>query len=384
MLKIAHVSDTHLGYTQYRLIERKKDFIVSFEKAIDKMIEEKVDIILHTGDLFETYQPDMVSLSKCISILQKVKNAGIEFIAITGNHDRVLRRGTIPPHKILEELKLVKLVDPYDVLEIDGILIAGFRFFPKRMINALKEEFFPSLEEKAEKFKYSILMFHQGVGQYLPYEESFEMEFSDFPRNFNYYAGGHIHAFLKENLGKGIFSYAGSTEFRTKKEALLGKRGFNILDIESNEFKRVEIENLRPFEVLNLTEENVKEELLKLLDRVERHEIPPVVLVSYTYKDLEIETFKKVLEDIEKKSLLLRIDKRRVRSEEELVSYVDKGKKLADFLVEFLREQNQNEKVISLAKEIIDSNEELVEDVVKSFLKEEIGKGWEEVEKLLS
>ena len=375
MLKIAHISDTHLGYTQYRLIERKKDFIVSFEKAIDKMIEEKVDIILHTGDLFETYQPDMVSLSKCISILQKVKNAGIEFIAITGNHDRVLRRGTIPPHKILEELNLIKLVDPYGYLELDGVLIAGFRFLPKRMVKSLKEEFFPSLEEKAEKFKYSILMFHQGVGQYLPYEESFEMEFSDFPRNFNYYAGGHIHAFLKEEFGKGIFSYAGSTEFRSKKEAVLGKRGFNIVDIENNQFKRVEIENLRPFEVLSLNEENVKEELLKLLERVENYKIPPIVFVSYTYKALEIESFKKVLEDIEKQSLLFRVDKRRVKSEEEFISSENKVKNFTDFLVGFLKEQNQNEKVISLAKEIVNSNEELVEDVVKSFLKEELGEG---------
>ena len=96
------------------------------------------------------------------------------------------------------------------------------------------------------------------------------------------------------------------------------------------------------------------------------------------------ERFKKVLEDIEKQSLLFRVDKRRVKSEEEFISSENKVKNFTDFLVEFLKEQNQNEKVISLAKEIVNSNEELVEDVVKSFLKEELGEGWKEVERHLS
>ena len=133
-MKVAHISDTHLGYMQYRLPERKQDFILAFERAIDICIEERVDIILHTGDLFETYQPDMVTLSRSIRALQKVKAHGIEFIAITGNHDRALRRGTIPPQRILEDLGILKLLNyrqgaPVEelVLSLDGVLIAGFQ-----------------------------------------------------------------------------------------------------------------------------------------------------------------------------------------------------------------------------------------------------------------
>lgn len=381
-MKIAHISDNHLGYSQYRLPERKMDFFLAFEKAVDRIIEEKVDVVIHTGDLFESYQPDMVTLSQCIGVLQKAKNAGIEFVAITGNHDRVLRRGTIPPHKVLEELGLVRLIDPYGTLQMDGLFIAGFRYFPKRIIQQLKDSFFENVSEEAEKNRYSIFMFHQGIGQYLPYEESFEIELSDLPKNFDYYAGGHIHAFVKENLYDGIFSYAGSTEFRTKREVDSGKRGFNIIETERGIFERVELENLRPFEVLKASEDDVEEKLRKLVQKVETCKLPPVVLIDYTYKLREIDTFRKILEKIDKNSLYLKVNKRKITEESTEITDGD-GKRISEFLTEFLKEQNQGKKVINLAEEVIDSQTGQIESILKEFVRTELGENWKEVERYL-
>ena len=36
-MKFAHLADTHLGYRQYGLFEREKDFYEVFEKVIDKI-----------------------------------------------------------------------------------------------------------------------------------------------------------------------------------------------------------------------------------------------------------------------------------------------------------------------------------------------------------
>ena len=387
-MKVAHISDTHLGYMQYRLPERKQDFILAFERAIDICIEERVDIILHTGDLFETYQPDMVTLSRCIRTLQKVKAHGIEFIAITGNHDRALRRGTIPPQRILEDLGILKLLNyrqgaPVEelVLSLDGILIAGFQYFPRRMIKVLKEGFFDELSEVASKATTSILMFHQGIGQYLPYEESFEMELTELPEGFDYYAGGHIHTFVRENLKGGVFSYAGATEFRTSKEAEKGRRGFNIFDTETKELKRVELEALRPFKVFRFSEERVSETLEEILEFVSLAEQPPVVLIDYEYKTLEIETFRKTLEEIEKQSLILRITKRRKTSESSDVT--SPGKTFSEFLEEFLKEQNYGDKVITLAKEVLSANPDHIPEILKEFVKRELKENAEEVERFL-
>jgi DNA repair exonuclease SbcCD nuclease subunit len=388
-MKIAHISDTHLGYMQYRLPERRQDFMIAFERAIDRCIEEGVDIILHTGDLFETHQPDMVTLSQCIKILQKVKNAGIEFIAITGNHDRALRRGTIPPHRILEDLGILKLLNyRHDVpaeklsLYLDGVLIAGFQYFPRRMVKILKGEFFNTLSELATKATVSIFMFHQGVGQYLPYEESYEMELTEFPEGFDYYAGGHIHVFVKENLKNGIFSYAGSTEFRSSKEAERGKRGFNIFDTETKNLKRVELEGLRPFKVVRFSEAEAERTLESILEFVSSTNIPPIVLMDYEYETLEIECFRRTIEEIEKQSLLLRIaERRRTAGEGEIVE--GPGKTFSEFLEEFLKEQNQGEKVINLSREIINANPDHIQEILKEFVKKEMGENWEDVKQFL-
>ena len=38
-MKFAHLADTHLGYRQFGLLEREKDFYEVFDKIIDKIIE---------------------------------------------------------------------------------------------------------------------------------------------------------------------------------------------------------------------------------------------------------------------------------------------------------------------------------------------------------
>ncbi len=99
-MKFAHLADTHLGYRQYGLIEREKDFYEVFDKVIDKIIEEKVDFVIHSGDLFETARPSPMALLTFQKGLLKLKGAGIPMYAIAGNHDVVMRKGSIPPQVI--------------------------------------------------------------------------------------------------------------------------------------------------------------------------------------------------------------------------------------------------------------------------------------------
>ena len=39
IMKFAHLADTHLGYRQFGLLEREKDFYEVFDKIIDKLIK---------------------------------------------------------------------------------------------------------------------------------------------------------------------------------------------------------------------------------------------------------------------------------------------------------------------------------------------------------
>jgi len=86
--RILHVSDTHLGKRQYGSDVRREDFAAAFEEAIGYAIDEDVHAVIHTGDLFDSRDPRLPDLNRCIDILQKLADADIPFYGIVGNHER--------------------------------------------------------------------------------------------------------------------------------------------------------------------------------------------------------------------------------------------------------------------------------------------------------
>jgi len=371
-MKIAHISDTHLGYAQYNLVERKNDFFKAFRKAIDAIIERDVDLVIHTGDMFESSQPDMLTLSTAIDQLSRLKGKGIEFIAITGNHDRVLRKGKIPPQRILKDLGLLKLIEPFGTVYIDELVICGLQFMPKAFIEVLKEEKFKEFEEKAERGKFSIFMFHQGISNYLPYLDSYEMFISDLPKGFNYYAGGHIHSFIKENLGTAILSYSGSTEFRTVKEASIkgASRGFNVIDTETGKLERVNLDGLRNFLVYEVKEENAEIMMEEILNDISKSE-KPVVFIKYSFKEIPIDYFKDAISSIRKQSLILRISTNKItKKDTETIESISYEKVINEFFKDYPSH------VRELALEIARTQTEHVKDVLKNFYEGVTKRDW--------
>lgn len=88
MVRIVHISDTHLGNRQYESDVRRQDFIDAFEAGVKRAIEHEVDAIIHTGDLFHRRTPPLPEVNQCIDILQQAAAEDIPFYGIVGNHDR--------------------------------------------------------------------------------------------------------------------------------------------------------------------------------------------------------------------------------------------------------------------------------------------------------
>ena len=208
-MKFAHLADTHLGYRQFGLIEREKDFYEVFEKVIDKIIEEKVDFVIHSGDLFETAKPSPNALLAFQKGLLKLKGAGITMYAIAGNHDSVMRKGAIPPQVIFKKLGL-KVISPINPFYVHGdLFIAGLPFYPASQSKLLKSKL-AELSKKAANYEKSVLVLHQGIDKYFGYQ--YELELGDVPDNFSYYALGHVHKYVNDSFGNGRLVYPGSTE----------------------------------------------------------------------------------------------------------------------------------------------------------------------------
>ncbi len=278
-MKFAHLADTHLGYRQFGLIEREKDFYEVFEKVIDKIIEEKVDFVIHSGDLFETARPSPNALLVFQKGLLRLKGAGIPMYSIAGNHDTVIRRESIPPQVIFKKLGL-KVISPINTNYMHGdIFIAGLPYYPSSQSKTLKLKL-AELSKKAANHEKSILVLHQGIDKYFGYQ--YELEIGDIPDNFNYYALGHIHKYVNDGFGNGRLVYPGSGEIWKTSEIDDYKKngkGFVVVDFDGPKpiVKRVKIDIPREFIKRSLDYNNLESGIDGIKETIKDFDKKPIL-----------------------------------------------------------------------------------------------------------
>lgn len=207
-IKFAHLADCHLG--AWRNENLNQIGYKAFEKAIDIIIEEKVDFAIISGDLFDVSNPrvDVVDLS--VRELKKLKDNRIPVYGIMGSHDfspsdksmirPLITAGLftdVSKGETLEndKIKLFFFQDPKTKIKITG-LRARKRSLEIEDYNLLDRE---SLElEKGIK----IFVLHTLMSELKPkeYKDMESAPKSLLPQNFDYYAGGHLHKTVPEKL----------------------------------------------------------------------------------------------------------------------------------------------------------------------------------------
>lgn len=93
-LRIAHISDTHLGYRalpqQDPLTGRNQrsiDVERAFSLAIDDILQQEIDLVIHGGDVFHQSRPNWHAVRHFVMEMRRVESAGIPTVIIAGNHD---------------------------------------------------------------------------------------------------------------------------------------------------------------------------------------------------------------------------------------------------------------------------------------------------------
>ncbi|MBE6490703.1 MAG: DNA repair exonuclease [Methanobrevibacter sp.] len=381
-MKFAHLADTHLGYRQFGLIEREKDFYEVFGKVIDKIIEEKVDFVIHSGDLFETAKPSPMALLEFQKGLLKLKGAGIPMYAIAGNHDFVMRKGSIPPQVIFKKMGL-KVISPINTNYMhDDIFIAGLPFYPASQSNVLKSKLV-ELSKKAAEHEKSILVLHQGIDQYIPFQ--FELEKGDIPDNFSYYAFGHIHKYIVEDFGKGKIVYPGSGEIWKTDELNDYKengKGFVVVDMDGSkpQIKRVKIDIPREFIVRSLDYNNLESGIAGIKETIKGFDKKPIL--NLEIKNVDSDTsivYDLIKEELGDLSLMIRPTFKMV-GEETVIDIFDEEKRIGpkELLLEKL-EGYGNGEVGKLAidlydflsKERVEESKELIDQFYEKKYKTE-------------
>lgn len=252
MVRIAHLADTHLGYRQYNLEEREKDIYEVLEEIGEKIIEEHADIVIHSGDLFDSPRPATQAYYALKRLLRRL-DGKVKLFAVLGDHDKPKIRG-MPPHRLFDDQVQtlgVGGVAEHQSLTVDGkeILIAGISNLSRMYRTVLAEEL-KKLGSLKTTCDCSILVLHQAIDKFF-IEEACEVALTDVPKNFNYYAMGHLHTRIKASHGQGELAYPGSSEIMSSDEIADWKKrgkGFYIVDLDKDEVKvtTINLERIRP------------------------------------------------------------------------------------------------------------------------------------------
>ena len=96
MIKILHLSDTHIGSgfqhgtinPKTGLNTRLEDFVATLSRCIDRAIAEPVDLVLFSGDAFPDATPPPYVQAKFGEQFRRLADAEIPTVLLVGNHDQ--------------------------------------------------------------------------------------------------------------------------------------------------------------------------------------------------------------------------------------------------------------------------------------------------------
>ncbi len=353
-MKFAHLADTHLGYRQFGLYEREKDFYEVFEKITDKIIEEKVDFVIHSGDLFDNSRPSPLALLTFQKCLIKLKNANIPVYAIAGNHDSVLRKGAIPPQVLFKKFGL-KVISPINTNYMyEDVFIAGLPYYSSSQYKNLKNKL-SDLSKKAANHEKSILVLHQGIDKY--FNLQYELEIGDVPDNFTYYAMGHLHNFINDDFGEGKLVYPGSSEvWKTSELEDYRKngKGFVIVDLDGKKpsIDRIKIDIPREFIERTLDYDNLASGIEAIKQTIKDFDKKPILNLTVNNVTSTSNAHEIITEELDDLALMIR-PKFKVPGEESIDLIIDKENALGPIEVLSSRlEKYDDEEIIKFATEL--------------------------------
>jgi exonuclease SbcD len=274
-LRIIHVADTHIGYSAYRKVEengfnqREMDVYRVFKEFVDQALEIRPDVILHSGDLFDSVRPTNRALSFALDQIIRISEAGIPLVVIAGNHCTPRLRETGSVFRLFDHLQNVYPIyrGDYQKIEIGDLVVHAVPHSDEETFKVQLEKMKASSDHR-----YNVAMMHAGIVGFSVFKMN---EFNEhlvpssyLREDFDYIALGHFHENCQ--VAKNA-DYAGSTERFSFSEAG-HKKGFLVLDLEKGrkEFRRLrarEMLDLGPIDASDLDSSSLKSEMDRVLEK---------------------------------------------------------------------------------------------------------------------
>jgi exonuclease SbcD len=283
----SHIADTHLGLVQYGSNEREQDVYDVFNQAIDRSIKDNVDFVIFAGDIFHVPNPNGTAVIQMGNALKRLKQNNIDSFFILGDHDISRIRGTPIPY-IYHNLEFSKYIGNGKPIEYKGIMLVGLDKIRKNEMSQY-EETFSNLDKSVEKISgHKILVLHQGITEFNKFAG--ELQSTDLPKNFTYYAMGHLHdKDIKQfNHLNGPIVYPGSIELTTSEGIKETKKGFFEVDISGNEAIPNWIElDTRPQFSVNTDYKELTKTIDEVIEKISDFTKKPIIEVKIQGNDID-------------------------------------------------------------------------------------------------
>ena len=248
MARLVALGDAHLGRTILAHVRddegrnvREEDFLRSFSWAIDTTVALEPDGFLLLGDVFDHARPTYRTFAQVLHGLQRLADAEIPGVAISGNHDTPRGRGTGSPYDALERVfPGVTFAWRMESLaaRLGDVLVHAV---PQTLTDEAFREQLDAAAGRTSADATNLAIAHVALTS-LPTREwrdinEIEIEEAAFDRRFDLMALGHYHAFQK--VSKRCW-YAGSTDTFSFADSPDVAKGLLVIDTEARSVEHVE------------------------------------------------------------------------------------------------------------------------------------------------
>jgi exonuclease SbcD len=283
----SHISDTHLGFVQYHSEEREDDVYSAFNQAIDTSINDHVDFVILAGDIFHVPTPSGKAILVLANALKRLKQNNIDSFFILGDHDISRIRATPIPF-VYHNLEFSKYIGNGKPFQYKDIMILGYDKRRKNEIHTFEQDFANADAEAKNHTGHKILVLHQGITEINKFAG--ELNSTDLPKNFTYYAMGHLHEreLKKYNHLGGPLAYPGSIELTSSEGIKETQKGFYEVDISSSEAKPSWIKlDTRPQYSVRTSFDNLTQEVNILSEKIQSFSRKPIVEIKIHGDNIE-------------------------------------------------------------------------------------------------
>ncbi len=216
MVRVLHLADLHLGWSS-PLDElpngRVEERDARLGKAIDWALEQRIDLVLIAGDLFETHTPDRSLVSQAKGHLARAVRAGVVVVTLPGNHDEISYHNSVY-REHADDWPGVLIRNPH-FAHACSVTVGGERvhLYALAYTGGLTQTHPPlSQFERGDQDGYHVALLH-GSLEHDHGDRSLPIDLNAIAQaGFDYVALGHIHRHRRYGVAGRPIVYAGMIE----------------------------------------------------------------------------------------------------------------------------------------------------------------------------